>query len=82
MERTVTTETFVQPHLRAPLGVLSILTLVLGLFIGYGAVILGILALRQNWVKGTRGSALAWVGIILGTIVGTLWSLALMVLLF
>lgn len=78
----MTAETYHRPQAPAPFGVLSILTLVLGLFIGYGAVILGILALRQNWVKGTRGSALAWVGIILGTIVGTLWSLALMVLLF
>lgn len=59
----------VQPP--AKIGVLSIITLIASFFIGYLALIVGIFALRQNWVKGTRGNGMAWAGIIVGAVFGT-----------
>lgn len=55
---------------RPPMGRLSIATFVVSFFAGLLAVVLGIFALRQNWVRGTRGTGLAWAGIIIGAVLG------------
>lgn len=55
---------------RPPIGGLSIATLVVSFFAGLVAVVLGVFALRQNWVRGTRGTGLAWTGIIVGAVLG------------
>lgn len=63
-----------QPATRPGVGVLSILTLVLSLFLGFVSVVLGVFALRQNWKNGTRGSVMAWIGICIGAVVGVAWT--------
>lgn len=64
---------------RPQFGVLSILTLVTSLFLGFVSVVLGVFALRQNWKNGTRGSVMAWIGIVIGAIVGVFWSVMIMI---
>lgn len=59
---------------------LSIATLIAGFFLGYIAVILGVISLRQNWTRGLRGNVMSWVGIIVGAVggaVGTFIAVAL-----
>lgn len=56
---------------QSKVGTLSIVTLIASFFIGYLTLIFGILALRQNWAKGTRGNGMAWAGIIVGAVLGT-----------
>ena len=65
---------------RAPIGGLSIASFVVSFFAGLIGVVLGVCALRQNWVRGTRGNVLAWAGIILGAIFGVaqVWLAILM----
>ena len=58
---------------------LSIITLITGFFLGYIAVVLGVISLRQNWVRGTRGSAMSWVGIVFGAIGGVIFTLLLII---
>lgn len=52
-------------------GALSVVTLIVSFFIGYLTLIFGIIALRQNWVNGTRGNGMVWAGIIIGAVLGT-----------
>ncbi|GAB2563128.1 hypothetical protein [Leucobacter ruminantium] len=63
------------------MGGLSVATLVVSFFAGLVAVVLGVFALRQNWVRGTRGNGLAWTGIIIGAVLGVAQT-GIMLLLF
>lgn len=54
---------------RAPMSGLAIATLIVSFFAGLPAVVMGVFALRQIWVRGLRGTGLAWAGIIIGAIV-------------
>lgn len=62
-----------------PVNPLSIITLITGFFLGYIAIVLGVISLRQNWVRGTRGSAMSWVGIVFGAIGGVIFTLLLII---
>lgn len=58
---------------------LAIVAFVLSFFTGFVAVLLGIIALRQNWVRDLPGNGFAWAGIIIGAIGGVVGSIILMV---
>ena len=50
-------------------GTLSVVSFVLS-FVAFGlpAVVIGVLALRQNFKHGYRGNGMAWAGIIIGAV--------------
>lgn len=51
------------------LGTLSVVSLALSFFVfGLPAVIIGVLALKQNTKMGYRGNGMAWAGIIIGSV--------------
>ncbi|MDI6022137.1 DUF4190 domain-containing protein [Leucobacter sp. UT-8R-CII-1-4] len=58
-----------QAPVRAPMSGLAIATLIVSFFAGLPAVVMGVFALRQIWVRGMRGTGIAWAGIIIGAIV-------------
>lgn len=58
---------------------LAIVAFVLSFFTGFVAVLLGVIALRQNWVRALPGNGFAWAGIIIGAIGGVVGSIILMV---
>ena len=68
-----------QPN-RPRMNPMSVLTLVLSFFFGYVAVILGVISLRQNWVRGTRGNGITWAGIIVGAVFGVLQGCVVLLL--
>lgn len=72
---------YAQPAPAQRINPLSVVTLVAGFFVGFVAVILGVISLRQNWVTGMRGSGLSWVGIICGAIGGVVGTLILIIFL-
>lgn len=54
---------------RPPVSGLAIATLIVSFFAGLPAVVMGVFALRQIWVRDLRGAGLAWAGIIIGALV-------------